>query len=90
MVARVIDAGRCLRAAGELGHGSAGSDRLREAGDVVDPDGEAPAWFRRALDDSPDLGCVRVRHCDICYRTWGPPQRPGVVLIHGGAAHAAW
>lgn len=49
-----------------------------------------PAWFRRVLAETPDVGSVRVRDCDIHYRAWGPTDQSGVVLIHGGAAHASW
>ena len=28
--------------------------------------------------------------CAIHYRTWGTPDKPGLVLVHGGAAHTHW
>jgi pimeloyl-ACP methyl ester carboxylesterase len=33
---------------------------------------------------------VRVGGCDINLLVWGEPDRPGLVLVHGGAAHAHW
>ncbi|TDE45163.1 alpha/beta hydrolase [Nonomuraea mesophila] len=56
------------------------------AGVVVD----APAWFRAALADEPQTGYVRVDGADIAWRAWGDPGADGIVLIHGGAAHARW
>ncbi len=53
-------------------------------------DPEAPAWFRRAIETRPERRTVVVEGCDINYLLWGPPDRPGVVLVHGGAAHAHW
>lgn len=52
--------------------------------------GEPPAWFRRALAHTPDTRTVRCNGCDINYLTWGPEGAPGLVFIHGGAAHAHW
>lgn len=52
--------------------------------------GEVPGWFIRALDDVGSRGCVTVEHARVAFRTWGEPTRRGVVLIHGGGAHAGW
>jgi len=35
-------------------------------------------------------GVVGVAGCPIHYLKWGEPGRPGLVLVHGGAAHAHW
>jgi pimeloyl-ACP methyl ester carboxylesterase len=51
---------------------------------------EAPAWFREALATEPDLGSVELDGARIAYRAWGPIGGDGVVLVHGGAAHARW
>lgn len=49
-----------------------------------------PEWFRRAVADEPGEGRVGVDGVDIHYLTWGEAGRPGLVLVHGGAAHAHW
>jgi pimeloyl-ACP methyl ester carboxylesterase len=51
---------------------------------------EIPAWFRRALAHEPDTRTVDCNGCDINYLVWGRPGAPGLVFIHGGAAHAHW
>ena len=28
--------------------------------------------------------------CNVHYQTWGNPQHPAIVLVHGGAAHLYW
>jgi pimeloyl-ACP methyl ester carboxylesterase len=50
----------------------------------------APAWFRRALDVPRTDGFVEVDGTPIHYLEWGDPEAPGLVFIHGGAAHAHW
>ncbi len=49
-----------------------------------------PAWFRRALANRPQHGEVEVEGARIHYLHWGPSGRPGIVFVHGGAAHAHW
>jgi pimeloyl-ACP methyl ester carboxylesterase len=51
---------------------------------------DAPAWFRQALADRPEHRQVRVEGVPIAYRVWGDAGAPGVVLVHGGTAHAGW
>lgn len=51
---------------------------------------DAPAWFTSAVAAPHDVRVVEVQGCPISYLRWGDPQRPGVVLVHGGAAHAHW
>ena len=53
-------------------------------------DHDAPEWFRRALADAPTDGHVAVDGAKIHFLTWGEPGRPGIVFVHGGAAHAHW
>src|SRR3954451_22766009 len=53
------------------------------------PDG-APGWFVRALAAVPEHRCIEVAGARIRYRAWGPRDAPGVVLVHGGSAHAGW
>lgn len=54
------------------------------------PDDEAPGWFRRALAQEPEHRDVEVDGARIHYRAWGDPGLPGLVLVHGGAAHSGW
>ncbi len=52
--------------------------------------GETPPWFTRALAAAPEHGEVEVDGARIHYRAWGDPALPGLVLLHGGAAHSGW
>jgi pimeloyl-ACP methyl ester carboxylesterase len=56
---------------------------------IVGPDG-APDWFVKALAVEPQPGSVEVDGVPITYLTWGDPSENGVVLVHGGGAHAHW
>ena len=49
-----------------------------------------PDWFWRAVETERDTGTVEVEDCDVFYRTWGDPQKPGLLLIHGMNAHSGW
>jgi pimeloyl-ACP methyl ester carboxylesterase len=51
---------------------------------------EAPQWFVNAVARRPDEAVVEVAGCPIHYLRWGEPGGAGVVLLHGGAAHAHW
>lgn len=51
---------------------------------------DGPDWFTRALSQTPELAQVDVDGAAIHYRAWGTPGLPGLVLVHGGAAHAGW
>ncbi|CAN5122212.1 alpha/beta hydrolase [soil metagenome] len=50
----------------------------------------APPWFRAALADHAQVGSTSVGGANIAWRAWGDETASGVVLIHGGAAHARW
>ncbi len=50
----------------------------------------APAWFERALEARYGGRHVEVEGCSIRYLRWGESGRPGLVLVHGGAADADW
>lgn len=52
--------------------------------------GEAPGWFTSALSAPVQDGKVEVAGCPVTYSCWGDRDRPGVVLVHGGAAHRHW
>lgn len=49
-----------------------------------------PEWFTDAVASTPAVHEVTVQGCPIHARTWGQPGAPGIVAIHGGAAHARW
>jgi len=49
-----------------------------------------PVWFTEAVADRPEEHRIRVDGADITYLAWGEPGRPGIVFVHGGAAHAHW
>jgi pimeloyl-ACP methyl ester carboxylesterase len=48
-----------------------------------------PEWFTRALAAPVETISVEVRGTPIAVRVWGD-HGPGVVLVHGGAAHSRW
>ncbi|WP_138761115.1 alpha/beta fold hydrolase [Modestobacter altitudinis] len=50
----------------------------------------APPWFTQALAQRPEHRDVVVAGARVAYRVWGPVGAPGVVLVHGGAAHSGW
>ncbi len=50
----------------------------------------APAWFDRALAHKPERSVIRAADADIELLAWGERGRPGLLLIHGGMAHADW
>ena len=49
-----------------------------------------PSWFTGALARAPEHRDVEVAGARVHYRVWGEPDRPGLVLVHGGAAHSGW
>lgn len=49
-----------------------------------------PRWFTRALAWEPEVGTVDCRGCDINFLAWGDRGDPGLIFVHGGAAHAHW
>lgn len=50
----------------------------------------APAWFTRALADTPDSGFTEVEGAAIHWLAWGERGKPGLLLFHGNGAHAGW
>ncbi|MBS1265991.1 MAG: Lipase LipV [Acidimicrobiaceae bacterium] len=54
------------------------------------PDQTAPGWYSAAMSVPYEDRTVHVAGADIHYLVWGEPDRPGLVFVHGGAAHAHW
>jgi pimeloyl-ACP methyl ester carboxylesterase len=54
------------------------------------PTTPAPRWFRTALADAPEHRDTEVAGRRVHLRCWGDESRPGLVLVHGGAAHSGW
>lgn len=50
----------------------------------------APQWFTDALAAPSTEHYVDVEGADIHYIEWGDRGNPGLVFVHGGAAHAHW
>jgi len=50
----------------------------------------APKWFHKALANAPERRFVTSNGTQIELLTWGEIGKPGLLLIHGGAAHADW
>jgi pimeloyl-ACP methyl ester carboxylesterase len=50
----------------------------------------APQWFKDALAIGPESRFVEVAGARIHYLRWGDRARPGLLLVHGNAAHAHW
>ena len=51
---------------------------------------EVPGWFTTAIESPRTEGTVEVNGTDIHYLEWGDRAKPGIVLVHGGSAHAHW
>jgi pimeloyl-ACP methyl ester carboxylesterase len=49
-----------------------------------------PAWFTTAIGTPAKHATVEVDGTTIAYRTYGDRGDGGIVLVHGGAAHARW
>lgn len=49
-----------------------------------------PAWFEQAVAITPEIGWVDAAGARIRYLRWGDRDRPGLLLVHGNAAHAEW
>ena len=56
---------------------------------ATDP-GVVPGWFTAALAEEPARREVEVDGTPVHYRVWGGAGLPGLVLVHGGAAHSGW
>jgi len=56
----------------------------------LEPEMTPPNWFTQALATPFTEQRLTVEGVEIHYLRWPNPGRPGLVLIHGGAAHAHW
>ncbi len=50
----------------------------------------APKWFEDALAIKPESRFIEVAGAKIHYLRWGNRACPGLLLVHGNAAHAHW
>lgn len=50
----------------------------------------APKWFNETVAIEPHSAFVNVEGARIHYLQWGERNRPGLLLVHGNAAHAYW
>jgi len=50
----------------------------------------AAQWFADAVAHEPERSQFRVDGADIELLTWGEVGRPGLLFLHGNAAHADW
>ena len=50
----------------------------------------APSWFTSAVATRSRQTTVDAGGCPINTLSWGDTDRPGLLLVHGGAAHANW
>jgi pimeloyl-ACP methyl ester carboxylesterase len=56
----------------------------------VPTDPSIPRWFRDAIAAPAMDRNVEVAGTNIHYLDWGASGQPGLILVHGGAAHAYW
>ena len=50
----------------------------------------SPEWFTRTVAVQPESAFVEVQGAKIHYLRWGDRAKPGLLLVHGNAAHAYW
>jgi pimeloyl-ACP methyl ester carboxylesterase len=50
----------------------------------------APAWFERVVAIEPERSFVVVDGAEVETLAWGERGKPGLVFLHGGAAHGDW
>ncbi len=49
-----------------------------------------PDWFWTAIETEAQTRSVEVDECDVVYRFYPSPGKPGMLLIHGMNAHSRW
>lgn len=70
--------------------GDPGDGSLSGEGKLRGMHNAPPDWFSAALAQQPESRRVTVDGTSIHYLSWGQPNTPGLVFIHGGGAHAHW
>jgi pimeloyl-ACP methyl ester carboxylesterase len=50
----------------------------------------APAWFDAVMGAEPERTFVEVEGAKVEVLAWGERGKPGLMFLHGGAAHADW
>jgi len=58
--------------------------------DREDSGNTIPDWFWQAVETEPETRSVEVDECDVAYRFYPSPGKPGMLLIHGMNAHSRW
>ena len=53
-------------------------------------DSSIPDWFWEAVETEPETRSIEVDECDVAYRFYPSPGKPGMLLIHGMNAHSRW
>lgn len=66
------------------------SDAMTPLAPLAGASPAAPQWFVEAIAVQPTRRLVRVNGCDIETLTWGRPDAPPLLLLHGKLAHADW
>ena len=51
---------------------------------------ETPQWYKEALNLKPTTQSLQVDGVNIKYLAWGEKNKPGILFVHGGMAHAHW
>ena len=49
-----------------------------------------PPWFSKYLSHQPTVACFETEDTCINYRHWSNTNKPGLLFVHGHAAHARW
>ena len=58
--------------------------------DKGDTGSSIPDWFWQAIETEAETRSVEVDECDVVYRFYPSPGKPGMLLIHGMNAHSRW
>lgn len=62
----------------------------REPSPASLPPADEPTWFTTAMQNTPEHSTIDVEGCPVHLRTWGSPDNPPLVFVHGGGAHSGW
>lgn len=53
-------------------------------------DDNTPDWFSQAINTPCQTHRVDADNCPVAFQSWGDPQKPGLLFMHGNGAHAHW